>query len=111
MNCGLIRTWTFGVLMSPPLGYVYYYYSHCIVQNSLGFGLLERRLWMPIEGPPILDQTRLSLIARNTMRKINVHEAKTQLSKLLDRAADGEEIVIAKAGKPMAKLGPLEKKN
>jgi len=44
------------------------------------------------------------------MRKVNVHEAKTHLSKLLDRAGAGEEIVIAKAGKPVAKLGPLEKK-
>lgn len=35
---------------------------------------------------------------------INVHEAKTHLSRLLDRVAAGEEIVIAKAGKPIAKL-------
>lgn len=37
---------------------------------------------------------------------VNIHEAKTQLSKLVERAAAGEEIVIAKAGKPMAKLVP-----
>lgn len=37
---------------------------------------------------------------------MNIHEAKTQLSKLVERAAAGEEIVIAKAGKPMAKLVP-----
>ena len=36
--------------------------------------------------------------------KVNVHEAKTNLSKLLERVALGEEIVIAKAGKPVAKL-------
>ena len=41
---------------------------------------------------------------------VNLYDAKTQLSKLVDRAADGEEIVIAKAGKPMARLVPLEKK-
>ena len=35
---------------------------------------------------------------------INVHEAKTHLSRLLDQVAAGEEIVIAKAGKPIAKL-------
>jgi len=34
----------------------------------------------------------------------NIHEAKTHLSRLVDRAAAGEEIVIAKAGKPMARL-------
>lgn len=39
---------------------------------------------------------------------INVYEAKTQLSRLLDRAAAGEEIVIAKAGKPLAKLVPYQ---
>lgn len=37
---------------------------------------------------------------------VNTHEAKTQLSKLIDRAARGEEIIIAKAGKPMARLVP-----
>lgn len=37
---------------------------------------------------------------------MNIHEAKTQLSKLVEKAAAGEEIVIAKAGKPMAKLVP-----
>jgi prevent-host-death family protein len=36
--------------------------------------------------------------------KVNIHEAKTNLSKLLERVALGEEIVIAKAGKPVAKL-------
>ncbi len=38
---------------------------------------------------------------------LNLYEAKTQLSKLVERAAAGEEIVIAKAGKPMAKLVAL----
>ena len=40
---------------------------------------------------------------------INVHQAKTQLSELLKRAHEGEEIVLAKAGKPYARLVPLEK--
>jgi prevent-host-death family protein len=40
---------------------------------------------------------------------INVHEAKTQLSRLLDRAHAGEEVVLSKAGKPYARLVPLEK--
>ena len=38
---------------------------------------------------------------------VNVHEAKTQLSKLLERAHLGEVIVLAKAGKPYARLVPL----
>ena len=37
---------------------------------------------------------------------VNLYEAKTHLSKLVERAADGEEIVIAKGGKPKAKLVP-----
>ena len=38
---------------------------------------------------------------------VNIHEAKTHLSRLLARASAGEEIIIAKAGKPMAKLVPV----
>ena len=37
----------------------------------------------------------------------NLYEAKTRLSQLVDRAASGEEVVIAKAGRPVAKLVPL----
>ena len=44
------------------------------------------------------------------MAQVNVHEAKTQLSKLLARVAAGEEIVIARAGKPVARLVPVEQK-
>jgi len=42
------------------------------------------------------------------MTKVNVHEAKTQLSKLLEKALNGEEVVIAKAGKPMVRLVPVK---
>lgn len=38
---------------------------------------------------------------------INIHEAKTHLSRLVDQAAQGQEFVIAKAGKPMVRLVPL----
>jgi prevent-host-death family protein len=41
------------------------------------------------------------------MRTVNIHEAKTHLSRLVDEASAGEEIVLAKAGKPVARLGPL----
>jgi prevent-host-death family protein len=37
---------------------------------------------------------------------VNIHEAKTHLSKLIERVRRGEEIVIAKAGKPVARLVP-----
>lgn len=39
--------------------------------------------------------------------EVNIHEAKTHLSRLLERVAMGEEVIIAKAGKPVAKLVPL----
>lgn len=42
------------------------------------------------------------------MRTINVHAAKTHLSRLVEDAAGGEEIIIAKAGKPVARLCALE---
>jgi prevent-host-death family protein len=42
------------------------------------------------------------------MPTVNVREAKTQLSKLLDAVAEGEEVIISKAGKPAAKLVPVE---
>jgi prevent-host-death family protein len=42
------------------------------------------------------------------MKTVNVHEAKTQFSRLLERAHAGEEIVIAKSGKPFARLCPLK---
>jgi prevent-host-death family protein len=38
---------------------------------------------------------------------VNVHEAKTQFSKLLEKAERGEEIIIARSGKPVAKLVPI----
>ena len=41
------------------------------------------------------------------MKTINIHEAKTQLSKLVEEAANGEPFVIAKAGKPMVKVTAL----
>lgn len=42
------------------------------------------------------------------MMTVNIHEAKTQLSKLVDQAAKGEPFVIAKAGKPLVKVEALE---
>ena len=41
------------------------------------------------------------------MNVINVHDAKTNFSKLLDRAANGERIIIGKSGKPVARLEPF----
>jgi prevent-host-death family protein len=45
------------------------------------------------------------------MKTVNIHAAKTNLSRLVEEAAAGEEIIIAKAGKPMVRLTPIKKKN
>lgn len=42
------------------------------------------------------------------MRMVNIHEAKTHFSKLVDSVLRGNEIVIAMAGRPVAKLGPID---
>ena len=41
--------------------------------------------------------------------QVNIHEAKTHLSRLLNRVISGEEVIISKSGKPLAKLVPFEK--
>ena len=43
------------------------------------------------------------------MTTLNIHAAKTHFSRLIEEVAEGEEIVIAKAGKPVARLVPIEK--
>ncbi|WP_152045430.1 type II toxin-antitoxin system Phd/YefM family antitoxin [Aureimonas psammosilenae] len=42
------------------------------------------------------------------MRTVNMHEAKTHLSRLVDQASKGEPFVIARAGKPLVKVVPVE---
>ena len=42
------------------------------------------------------------------MQTVNIHEAKTHLSRLIEQAAKGESFIIAKAGKPMVKVIPLD---
>lgn len=42
------------------------------------------------------------------MRTVNIHEAKTHLSRLIDRAAKGEPFIIAKSGKPMVKVVAID---
>lgn len=46
-------------------------------------------------------------MAKRSRLQVNVHEAKTQLSKLLAKVEQGEEVVIARDGKPIAKLVPF----
>ncbi len=50
----------------------------------------------------------LAILAKMSARIVNMHEAKTSLSKLVQDASEGKEIVIARAGKPVVRLVPLE---
>ena len=43
-------------------------------------------------------------------KPVNIHEAKTHFSKLLKRVLKGEEVIIARAGQPIARLSPLPPK-
>jgi prevent-host-death family protein len=43
------------------------------------------------------------------MRTVNIHEAKTHLSRLIEEAGRGREVIIAKAGKPVARLVPVHR--
>jgi len=45
------------------------------------------------------------------MKTVNIHAAKTHLSRLIENALAGEEVIISKAGKPMVRLEPLKKKD
>ena len=45
---------------------------------------------------------------RSTAKTVNIHDAKTRLSQLIERVEAGEEIVIARAGRPVARLAPLK---
>jgi len=47
-------------------------------------------------------------MAANSLLQVNIHDAKTNLSRYLARVEAGETVIIAKAGKPIAKLAPVE---
>jgi prevent-host-death family protein len=59
-------------------------------------------------GIPGERDTRYKTRSKQTMKTYNIHEAKAQLSKLVEQAAKGESFVIAKAGKPMVKVTALD---
>lgn len=46
----------------------------------------------------------MDLVLENVMRCVNIHEAKTHLSRLVNAAANGEPFIIARAGKPVVKV-------
>jgi len=52
--------------------------------------------------------TKLTRPSSEPMRTVNIHEAKTHLSRLVERAAKGEPFIIAKAGKPLVKVTALK---
>ena len=63
--------------------------------NLLGFGLK-------------MGSGLANTIPGGAMRIVNIHDAKTNFSKLIDAVGKGEEVVIARAGRPVAQLVPIE---
>ena len=59
-------------------------------------------------GLPAIDLVQDLVYLENMATTVNVHEAKTHLSKLVERAAEGESFIIAKAGRPLVKVVPLD---
>ena len=59
-----------------------------------------------IEPGPVWS-TKLVEVDEAVMKQVNMHEAKTHLSRLVDEAAAGQSFVICKAGKPMVRVTPL----
>ena len=63
--------------------------------------------WPPDTADSALDLV-LDLVHYAAMTTVNIHEAKTRLSELLRRVLAGEDVVIARAGKPIARLLPFD---
>ena len=57
--------------------------------------------------PGLTKSTKLVEVDGAVMKRVNMHEAKTHLSRLVDEAAAGQPFVICKAGKPMVRVTPL----
>ena len=57
--------------------------------------------------PGLTKSTKLVEVDGAVMKRVNMHEAKTHLSRLVDEAAAGQAFVICKAGKPMVRVTPL----
>lgn len=57
-----------------------------------------------------MEPDRERVVAAEDLSKVNMHEAKTHLSRLVERVEGGEEIVISRAGKAVAKLVPVPAK-
>jgi prevent-host-death family protein len=53
-------------------------------------------------------QTRLGQSEAGTVETVNIYEAKTRLSQLVDRAANGEDVVVSRNGKPLARITRLD---
>lgn len=68
---------------------------------------MKRRRGPPCQASCYLTNLVKSCTVHGMVKLINLYEAKTRLSELVDRAAAGDEIIIAKAGKPVARLMPL----
>jgi len=74
------------------------------------FSWLDRRIQALFFCLDLVNSLVYCNVKGRYMATVNVHDAKTHLSRLLSRVESGEEIVIAKAGKPIAQIVPLLRK-
>ena len=78
-----------------------------LLRSGVLWTKLWTRRWTIIEVAQVHAPPPQSIDEARMLEMLNVHAAKTNLSKLLARVAKGEEIVIAKSGTPVAKLVPF----
>ena len=62
---------------------------------------------MRIELPEYATLTRLGLIEGSRMKPVNIYEAKTRFSQLVDKAAAGEDVIVSRNGKPLVRITRL----
>jgi prevent-host-death family protein len=62
---------------------------------------------MHIALPEYAILTRLGLIEGNRMKPVNIYEAKTRFSQLVDKAAAGEDVIVSRNGKPLVRITRL----
>ena len=62
---------------------------------------------MRIALPEYAILTRLGLIEGNRMKPVNIYEAKTRFSQLVDKAAAGEDVIVSRNGKPLVRITRL----
>jgi prevent-host-death family protein len=92
------------VSSAAPLGRLFSWHPGCLCARSTSLTVPSAPGWPSA----CLDLVKLSLFELGSVRQVNLHEAKTHLSRLVAEAVAGEEFVICKAGKPLVRVTRVE---